>query len=176
MCTSDKWSGREWVINDAVGDALAKVLLAPRGTTRFHLQPIWDQGRIACFRVDYHEGEMTSCWSPPVHLFPRGSQCVELPPPGDLPPLPLPAWVAAPPHGEPPFRAVYAQAAKVILDKCGQHLVPERLEADIHVDGNPETVTLYQLPPGVLADKTFLVIQVTAELQVRESGIAHGNS
>jgi hypothetical protein len=181
MSTQDKWAGRTWTLNDAVGDdgtdALSKVIMLPNGPNRFQLVPVFNGSDLLGYRVVFRPNEMMPCWNN-CYLFIHGANPSTAPSSPNLPPLPLRPWQPAPPHGTPPYRADYNAIAGAIRTAGNNHPGTERIDGDIHPPGKPpEAVTLWQVP-GVVSNKTFLSIAVRADTSpvgTRESGIAHGN-
>jgi len=172
---TDKWA-KTWTINDTDSDALSNVLLVKNGITRFTLVPatIKDSNQVVGYEVTYKNGEMTDHWQQTI-LFIRGAGQVGLPQSNQqhpMPnPMPLQPWNAGNPRD-------YLEVAHAVGMDCAPRPSTERLEGDIHVNGVPEAVTLYQVD-GAVSGKSFLVIAVASDqgqVSGNESGIAHGNS
>ena len=170
---TDRWA-KTWTINDTDSDALSNVLLVKNGITRFTLVPAKINNEVVGYQVKYDAGEMTDHWHQTI-LFIRGADQAGLPSSNQQHPLPNPMPLQPWKKGNP---RDYLEVAHAVGMECAPRPSTERLEGDIHVNGVPEAVTLYQVD-GAISGKSFLVIAVASDqgqVTGNESGIAHGNS
>lgn len=175
MTEQDMWGGnREWTINFAT-PALAPVLLAPTGKTRFKLHPIRDDHTIIGYNVV--PINLPEAWTQaPCRFFRFGSSETPWPTFG----CPEPPVQPLKPYDQD--KDGHFTVASAIQQQYPPRPTIDRLLGQIHVgtDKIAETVTLYKVEDAIEGSVAFLSIIVNADPEggvgLRQNGIAMGNN
>lgn len=170
-----KLVNRVCTINDAIGEdtngSFENDFLSKTETTAFMLEELPLGGGLVGFKAIYVGKDPPLFWQSPITFVRRGSGNPKLPDGSDMPLLPR--WQS----GVPSLRQKYIDALNNLRSWDDAHPSYYRLEGDVMFAG-AEAVTLYLFPAGVVNDRDFVLIEVTADQDdagLRQSGIGHGN-